>query len=97
MRGTAACAAAPEQVRGEPWTGAVDVFALGVMLWELSTGERLFHRGASFLSMAAVIEHAPAALADPAMPSPPRWPPRSPPILRRASSAAELAAALASR
>jgi serine/threonine protein kinase len=55
VRGTAAYMA-PEQVRGEAWTAAVDVWALGVVLWELSTGTRLFHRGQSFLSMAAVIE-----------------------------------------
>lgn len=66
VRGTAAYMA-PEQVRGEPWTGAVDVFALGVVLWELATGERLFHRGASFLSMAAVVETVPPPLADPAL------------------------------
>ncbi|MBE7454420.1 MAG: protein kinase [Kofleriaceae bacterium] len=94
VRGTAAYMA-PEQVRGEPWTGAVDVFALGVMLWELSTGERLFHRGASFLSMAAVIEHAPAALADTAISAPVAAALAADPATRL--SAAELAAALAGR
>jgi serine/threonine-protein kinase len=33
---------APEQVRGEPLDRRADVFALGVMAWELLTGERLF-------------------------------------------------------
>ena len=55
---------APEQVRGEAWTPATDVFALGVLLWELSAGERLFHRGPPWLSMQAVIEHDLAPLAD---------------------------------
>jgi len=55
---------APEQVRGEAWTPATDVFALGVVLWELCAGTRLFHRGPSYLSMQAVIEHEPPALAD---------------------------------
>jgi serine/threonine protein kinase len=63
VRGTAAYMA-PEQVRGEAWTGAVDVWALGVVLWELARGERLFHRGQSFLSMAAVIETEPPPLDD---------------------------------
>jgi serine/threonine protein kinase len=55
---------APEQVRGEAWTPATDVFALGVVLWELCAGTRLFHRGPSYLSMQAVIEFDPPALPD---------------------------------
>jgi serine/threonine protein kinase len=56
---------APEQIRGEAWTPATDVFALGVVLWELAAGARLFHRGPPWLSMQAVIEHDPAPLGDP--------------------------------
>jgi serine/threonine protein kinase len=63
VRGTHAYMA-PEQVRGEPWTPATDVFALGVVLWELVAGARLFHRGPSWLSMAAVVEATPPPLAD---------------------------------
>jgi len=55
---------APEQIRGEAWTAATDVFALGVVLWELLAGARLFHRGPSYLSMQAVMEFEPPALAD---------------------------------
>ena len=33
---------APEQVRGEPLTGLVDVYAFGVLLFELLTGEKVF-------------------------------------------------------
>ena len=33
---------APEQVRGEPLTGQVDVYAFGVMLFELFTGQKVF-------------------------------------------------------
>jgi serine/threonine-protein kinase len=62
VRGTHAYMA-PEQVRGEPWTPATDVFALGVVLWELVAGARLFHRGPPWLSMAAVVE-APAPRLD---------------------------------
>jgi serine/threonine-protein kinase len=63
VRGTHAYMA-PEQVRGEAWTRATDVFALGVVLWELASGARLFHRGPSWLSMAAVIENAAPPLVD---------------------------------
>jgi serine/threonine-protein kinase len=55
---------APEQIRGEAWTPATDVFALGVVLWELCAGRRLFHRGPSYLSMQAVIDFEPPALPD---------------------------------
>ncbi|MEP6859706.1 MAG: serine/threonine-protein kinase [Deltaproteobacteria bacterium] len=55
---------APEQVRGEAWTPATDVFALGVVLWELCAGARLFHRGPSYLSMQAVIDFDPPALSE---------------------------------
>jgi serine/threonine protein kinase len=58
---------APEQVRGEPWTAATDVFALGVVLWELVAGTRLFHRGPPWLSQAAVVEAPAPPLDDPAM------------------------------
>ncbi len=58
---------APEQVRGEAWTAATDVFALGVVLWELLAGARLFHRGPPWLSMQAVIEAEPPALPDPTL------------------------------
>jgi serine/threonine protein kinase len=58
---------APEQIRGQVWTAAIDVFALGVIAWELTTGARLYHRGPSYLSMAAVIESTPPPLADPAL------------------------------
>ena len=68
VRGTHAYMA-PEQVRGEAWSPATDVFALGVVLWELVAGERLFHRGPPWLSMAAVIESIPRALPDPVLDS----------------------------
>ena len=66
VRGTAAYMA-PEQVRGGAWTPATDVFALGVVMWELSAGTRLFHRGPTWLSQAAVVEEAAPALRDPAL------------------------------
>lgn len=66
VRGTHAYMA-PEQVRGEAWTRATDVFALGVVLWELVAGARLFHRGPAWLSMAAVVEEPAPPLADPVL------------------------------
>jgi len=66
VRGTHAYMA-PEQVRGEAWTTATDVFALGVVLWELVADARLFHRGPTWLSQAAVVEDPVPALADPAL------------------------------
>jgi serine/threonine-protein kinase len=66
VRGTHAYMA-PEQVRGEPWTPATDVFALGIVLWELIAGARLFHRGPPWLSMAAVVEQAAPPLHDRAL------------------------------
>jgi serine/threonine protein kinase len=63
VRGTHAYMA-PEQVRGERWTAATDVFALGVVLWELIAGARLFHRGPPWLSVAAVVEEAAPPLDD---------------------------------
>jgi len=66
VRGTHAYMA-PEQVRGEAWTEATDVFALGVVLWELIAGNRLFHRGPPWLTMAAVVEEPAPPLSDPTL------------------------------
>jgi eukaryotic-like serine/threonine-protein kinase len=64
VRGTHAYMA-PEQIRGEAWMPATDVFALGVCLWELLNGQRLFHRGQSYLTMAAVMDFEPPMVSDP--------------------------------
>ena len=66
VRGTHAYMA-PEQVKGLEWTEATDVFALGVVLWELLAGARLFHRGPPWLTMAAVVETEVPPLADRAL------------------------------
>ncbi len=92
VRGTHAYMA-PEQVRGEAWLRATDVFALGVVLWELAAGKRLFHRGPPWLSMAAVIEAEVPALADPELDAIARAALVKDPA-QRIASAAELAARL---
>jgi serine/threonine protein kinase len=92
VRGTHAYMA-PEQVRGEPWTRATDVFALGVVLWELVAGARLFHRGPPWLSMAAVVEAPAPPLVDPALDAIAQAALVKDPA-RRLATAAELAARL---
>jgi serine/threonine-protein kinase len=46
----------PEQVQERPLDGRSDVFALGVCLWEMASGQRLFLREDQFESMRAVVE-----------------------------------------
>jgi tRNA A-37 threonylcarbamoyl transferase component Bud32 len=50
---------APEQARGEPVDARADVFALGVVLWELCTGRRLFARDSDAAALAAVLHGEP--------------------------------------
>lgn len=47
---------APEQIRARPLDKRADVFALGVILYELTTGSRLF-RGSDVQIMTQVVEH----------------------------------------
>ena len=47
---------APEQLHGEVADSRADIWAVGVMLWEALTGERLFDRATDFLTYQAIID-----------------------------------------
>lgn len=49
---------APEQCRGGDVDRRCDLFCLGIVMWELLVGERLFKRATDFESMQAVVEEA---------------------------------------
>jgi serine/threonine-protein kinase len=55
IKGTAGYMA-PEQVRGEHVDGRADVFSLGVVAWELCTGQRLFSAETELAEMKLVLE-----------------------------------------
>jgi serine/threonine-protein kinase len=68
---------APEQARGATVDGRADVFSLGVILWELCAGRRLFARDSDAATLSALLEGPP--------PSPPSaWNEAVPPALDRA-------------
>ncbi len=92
---------APEQARGERVDGRADVFAVGVMLWELCAGRRLFARDSDAATLAAVMSPLPVS-------PPSAWNEAVPPeldaavraalehdVAGRTATADELAAALA--
>jgi serine/threonine protein kinase len=47
---------APEHARGLPVDARTDVFSMGVTLWELWSGRRLYDRGEPHLTLAASVE-----------------------------------------
>jgi len=61
---------APEQVRGLPADHRADIFALGVLLYEMLTGQRAFQRPSTAETQAAVLRDDPPP-APPSRPLPP--------------------------
>jgi serine/threonine-protein kinase len=54
----------PEQVRGDPIDGRSDVFSLGVVLWEMVTGRRLFSAETEIAELKMILSEPITAPAD---------------------------------
>ena len=61
----------PEQVRGEAADQRADVFAFGVVLYEMLSGQRPFHGETAMHTMTAILDEEPAELTSSRGPMPP--------------------------
>jgi Tol biopolymer transport system component/tRNA A-37 threonylcarbamoyl transferase component Bud32 len=61
----------PEQVRGEAADHRADVFAFGVVLYEMLSGQRPFHGETSVQTMSAILDEEPRELTSSRGPLPP--------------------------
>src|SRR6185295_339655 len=51
----------PEQCRGARVDRRSDLFSLGIVMWEMLTGARLYRRDSEFESMTAIVHETPSA------------------------------------